>query len=136
MNPVRSSNKKPDLLGDGRRSRLAANAFGFISNHDKTSNGVKRLLLRVDFNVPTLNGKITDDFRIVSHLPTIKYYLKKNYKIILISHLEQSGKIPHFGFLQKFLEKKLKKKNITLLENLRLNPGEKKNDLGFAKKLA
>src|SRR3989344_2711549 len=97
---------------------------------------MKKVLLRVDFNVSMKNGKIADPFRILSHIPTIKYYLKKNYQVVLISHLEQNGKIPYFGLVRKFLEKKLGKGNYTLLENLRLNSGEKKNDLGFAKKLA
>ncbi|HEY4521628.1 MAG TPA: phosphoglycerate kinase [Candidatus Paceibacterota bacterium] len=97
---------------------------------------MKKVLLRVDFNVSMKNGKIADPFRILSHIPTIKYYLKKNYQVVLISHLEQNGKIPYFGLVRKFLEKKLGKGNYTLLENLRLNSGEKKNDLDFAKKLA
>ena len=97
---------------------------------------MKKILLRVDFNVPMKNGKIADPFRILSHIPTINYYIKKNYEIILISHLEQNGKTPHFGLIRKFLEKKLGRENFILLENLRLNPGEKKNDLSFTKKLA
>ena len=97
---------------------------------------MRKILLRVDFNVPIKNGKIIDDFRILSHIPTINYYLKKNYQIILISHLEQNGKILHFDPIRKFLAKKIKNKNVILLDNIRLNPSEKKNDLNFAKKLA
>lgn len=105
-------------------------------------NHQKRILLRVDFNVPIKNSKIADDFRILSHLPSINYYLKKGFQIVLISHLEQNGKILSFNPIRKFLGKKLKTlsvqagKKVILLENLRLNPGEKKNDLSFAKKLA
>lgn len=113
-------------------------------------NYKKRILLRVDFNVPMKNGKIADDFRILSHIPTIKNYLKKNFQIFLISHF--SGKPAHFDAVHKFLEKKLNIKikfvkgkipqlqdfneRAVLFDNLRLNVGEKKNDLNFAKKLA
>ena len=47
----------------------------------------KRVLLRVDFNVPIVNNRITDNFRIVSSLPTIKYCLRHGAKIIIMSHL-------------------------------------------------
>lgn len=99
-------------------------------------NYKKRLLLRVDFNVPMKKGKIADDFRILSHIPTIKFYLNKGFQIFLLSHLEQNGKILHLDPIHRFLEKKLKTKNVVLLDNLRLNSGEKKNNLSFAKKLA
>lgn len=151
MNPVRSSFKNIDTSKKVRRSRLTANIFGITSRRGKTSNGAKRVLLRVDFNVPIKNGKITDDFRILSHLPTIKYFLKKGYQIFLLSHF--GGPILHFDSVHNFLEKKLKTKvkfikgeilqksqslndKLILFDNLRLNPGEKKNDLSFAKKLA
>ncbi len=47
----------------------------------------KRVLIRVDFNVPIQNGEIADDKRIISALPTIEYALEKNSKVILFSHL-------------------------------------------------
>ena len=47
----------------------------------------KKVLMRVDFNVPIKDGKITDDNRIVQALPTIKYALEHNAKLILFSHL-------------------------------------------------
>lgn len=113
------------------------------------------MLLRVDFNVPMSKGEIADDFRILSHISTIKYYLKKNFQIFLISHF--GGPIAHFNIIHKYLEKKLNtkihflrgkiprllagrpknfKEKIVLFDNLRLNSGEKKNDKKFAKNLA
>jgi len=47
----------------------------------------KKVLIRVDFNVPISNGKITNDFRIVSSLPTIKKVLKDGGSVICMSHL-------------------------------------------------
>ena len=47
----------------------------------------KRVLLRVDYNVPIVNDKITDNFRIASSLPTIKHCIKSGAKIIIMSHL-------------------------------------------------
>ena len=47
----------------------------------------KKVLMRVDFNVPMKDGKITDENRIIQALPTIKYALEQNAKLILFSHL-------------------------------------------------
>ena len=47
----------------------------------------KKVLMRVDFNVPMKEGKITDENRIIQALPTIKYALEQNAKLILFSHL-------------------------------------------------
>ncbi|MCK4357389.1 MAG: phosphoglycerate kinase [Candidatus Cloacimonetes bacterium] len=123
----------------------------------------KKVLVRVDFNVP-LNDKseITDDKRIISALPTIKYLLENNAAIILLSHLGRpKGKIiPEMSLkpvairLTELLQKKVKmmkdcigndikneieKMNsgdVILLENTRFHPEEKKNDPEFAKQLA
>ncbi len=124
----------------------------------------KRVLVRVDFNVPLdKNGNIADDTRIRATLPTIKYLLDEKAKVILMSHLGR----PKFGehneiyrmdvvaeCLQRLLKvtvhkaddcigeyaqqavKQLKEGSVLMLENLRFHPEEKKNDLEFARQLA
>lgn len=125
--------------------------------------GGKTVLVRVDFNVP-LNDKlqITDDTRIQAALPTINYLCKQKAKIILMSHLGRPKGKPNEKYslkpvaecLEKLLNIKirmapgcvdpetkklagmLKEGEILLLENLRFNEGEEKNDPVFAKELA
>lgn len=123
----------------------------------------KKVLVRVDFNVPVINGKITDDNRIIEELPTIKYLLEKGASLILMSHLGRpEGKFdPTYSLdvvatrLQELLpdtevimaedvvgkDAKTKAKNlkigqILLLENLRFDPREEENDKDFCKELA
>lgn len=123
----------------------------------------KRVLMRVDFNVP-LDDKqnITDDIRIRAVLPTIKYAIDKGAKVILMSHLGRpDGKVdekmrlaPAAKRLQELLGypvlalkecigddvKKavsgMKNGDVVLLENLRFHAEEEKNDANFAKELA
>ena len=47
----------------------------------------KKVLCRCDFNVPMKDGEITDDFRIVSSLPTVKYLIEQGARVILMSHM-------------------------------------------------
>ncbi len=122
----------------------------------------KRVLIRVDFNVPIKAGKVTDTTRVQASLPTIRYVLEKNAKVILMSHLGRpDGKVaeelrmkPVAAELQKLIGRpvqtvnecvgpeaeaavaKLKPGDILLLENLRFHPEEEKNDPAFAKALA
>ena len=65
----------------------------------------KKVLLRVDFNVPIKRGKITDDFRIKRTLPTINLLKKEGAKIILMSHLT-SGRAKSLRPVAKFLDRK------------------------------
>jgi phosphoglycerate kinase len=120
----------------------------------------KNVLIRVDYNVPIKDGKITDDLRVRESFPTIEYLLKEGAKkIILISHLGRpEGKAnPDFTLspVVKVLEKNFKshkvgfyplpKKDetisipdevkIALLENLRFDPGEEENSPEFIKKI-
>ncbi len=122
----------------------------------------KKVLVRCDFNVPLEDGKITDDNRIVGALPTIKYLIEQNAKVILCSHMGR----PKGEFNQKYtlapvaerLTKligrpvalasdvigedaaakaaALKEGEILLLENVRFHKEEEKNDPEFAKRLA
>jgi phosphoglycerate kinase len=122
----------------------------------------KKVLVRVDFNVPVKEGKVTDATRIAESLPTIKHLLAQNAAVILCSHLgrpkgavnpkyslepvaqklgELIGKPVAFatdcvGEPAKQAASKLQPGQILLLENLRFHPEEEKNDEGFAKQLA
>ena len=61
---------------------------------DEVNLDQKKILLRLDLNVPLNNGKITDSTRINKIIPTIKYLLKNNCKIIMLSHIGRpKGKI-------------------------------------------
>jgi phosphoglycerate kinase len=122
----------------------------------------KKVLVRVDFNVPIKDGKITDDTRIVAALPTIKYLLDQNAAVILCSHLGRPKDEPDPAFSLKpvaeylggLLKMKvafaedcigpvaekaaaaLKPGEVLVLENTRFHKGEKKNDPEMARQLA
>ncbi len=117
----------------------------------------KRVLVRVDFNVPIHAHQVMDDFRILRALPTIEFLKKKGAKIILISHIGRDKKNSLRPIANYFNRKKnfkvgfvpdiegrdvvkmthnLKEGSILLLQNLRRYPGEIKNGPMFTKKLA
>ncbi|QCI27282.1 phosphoglycerate kinase [Buchnera aphidicola] len=117
----------------------------------------KIVLIRVDFNVPIKNNKILCDNRIKASLPTISFALKKNAKVILMSHLgrpkegqydKKLSLFPIFQYLKKIFPKnnvqfnnnlnniKIKKKELLILENVRFNIGEKDNNEILSQKYA
>ncbi len=123
----------------------------------------KRVIMRVDFNVPMDKGVVTDDKRIRASLPTIQYVLEHGASLVLMSHLGRpkgTGFDPEFSLkpasevLAKLLgkpvqmapdcvgpqveamAKALKPGEVLMLENVRFHKEEEKNDPGFARQLA
>ena len=117
----------------------------------------KRIVLRLDFNVPMKNGKIVETMRIDRAIPTIEYLRKKQARIIILSHLGSDASLSlkpvarylskslnaDVGFVPDFrmpdarkIAESLPLGGIILFENLRLDPRELENNLVFAKYLA
>jgi len=122
----------------------------------------KRVLVRVDYNVPIKDGTVGDDTRIRAAMPTLQYLLDHGAAVILCSHLgrPKEGPDPKFSlkpvaaYLSKLLgkpvafaedcigpkaeaaAKALKPGEVLLLENTRFHPEEEKNDPGMSKQLA
>ncbi len=122
----------------------------------------KKVLVRVDFNVPLKDGKVADDTRIVASIPTIEYLLQEGAAVVLMSHLGRpKGKfVPELslkpvaerlsalinlpvafaedcvGEVAERAKAALSPGEVLLLENTRFHPEEKKNDPEFARQLA
>jgi len=122
----------------------------------------RRVLVRVDFNVPIAEGEVTDDTRIRAALPTIRYLVDHDARVILISHLGRPKGEPDdafrldpvVGVLARLLGRDVRKidevvgaevteaveqmrpGDVLMLENVRFHPGEKANDPAFAAELA
>jgi len=122
----------------------------------------KRVLVRVDFNVPIEDGKVKDDSRVRAALPTIKYLLEHGAAVVLMSHLGRpKGKVVESARLRPVAQRlsallgrpvpitgdplgigtrdavaRLKPGQLLMLENLRFHPEEEANDDEYAKTLA
>jgi phosphoglycerate kinase len=97
----------------------------------------KKVLLRVDFNVPISDGEIDDDMRIRAAMPTIEWLLDKGATIDACSHLGRPKGKPDERFSMEPVRERLKElaPDVNLLENLRFDPGEEDNDEAFVDKL-
>lgn len=118
----------------------------------------KRVLIRQDLNVPIKDGKVTSDKRIRASMPTIEHCIKSGARVMLMSHLgrptegqpaEEFSMKPVADYLSEALGKEVKliadyldnapelvDGDVVLLENVRFNTGEKKNDEALSKKYA
>ncbi|GHV54207.1 phosphoglycerate kinase [Deltaproteobacteria bacterium] len=131
--------------------------MGYVRNLSDMDIKNKRVLIREDLNVPVENGKISSDARLRASLPTIRLALAGGAKVMLLSHLgrpvegafdPESSLAPVAAHLAKLLDKpvplvknyldgvKVESGEVVLLENVRFNKGEKKNEDALGRRYA
>src|ERR1700680_5059336 len=144
--------------GHGQADLIQATTVTYRTLDDIDVRG-KRVLVRLDLNVPMKNGKMVDATLIERQAPTIRELADKGARVIVLSHFERPGGkiVPEMSLkplapaLSRFLgrpvafaedcigpiaaaaEAKLQNGDVLLLENTRFHPGEEKNDPDFAK---
>lgn len=97
----------------------------------------KRVIVRVDFNVPVKDGVIDDNFRIKKGISTIKYLVDKGANILILMHLGKDGTDDVTPIIKEFFRlSKIAKKSVEFYPNIRKFKGEEANDKSFAKELA
>lgn len=135
------------------RNWLAKNNMSIRSITELKNVKNKRVLVRLDLNVPVKKGKVLDTARLKAVIPTLQWLRKKGARIIIVTHLGRPAGtvVPELKVapVAKALAALLKmpipvvemkkasgKESIVMLENIRFNPGEEKNDPALAKQLA
>lgn len=122
--------------------------MNYLSQQNPTDFSGKRIIVRVDFNVPLEDGVVSESeaFRIHAVIPTIQFLKSAGAKIVLLSHIGRGG--DSLSPVADYLEKNFPELGITfspdgmingdyvLLENVRKNPGEESNDSTYAHELA
>lgn len=125
-----------------------------MTDHLDSMRG-KRVLLRIDTNVPIKDGRALDDFRLQKILPTIDMLRKAGARVLLLGHIGRDGTeslrpifeyfLSHFSlsFIERFTDdvvwpalENLSDGDVALFENVRGEYGEEENDISFAKRLA
>lgn len=150
---VKKVTKKPVIKKKVAKKAASAKPKVLVSVSKLTKKDLKgtRVLLRVDFNVPILGGRVQNDFRITQSLKTIEYLTERGARVIIISHMgddkatlrpvaDRLNKYIHAGFYPahnaKDIIRDLPEGGVLVLENLRQDAGEENNNTKFAQKLA
>ncbi len=157
MSPKQVKSKKKTVVKKVVKKKVAVKkvvkpkVLTSVSKLTKKDLKGTRVLLRVDFNVPILGGRVQNDFRITQSLKTIEYLTERGARVIIISHMgdekatlrpvaDRLNKYIHAGFYPahnaKDIIRDLPEGGVLVLENLRQDACEEKNSAKFAQKLA